>query len=145
MEEKNELVLSVFCGIRVHQGKKVYQWENIDENENTIKSFTFSKPLVPAAVGGVFETYQTETTIVTVGEQAPRYLKQYSRKEQVTDWAILDEAAKQQLALKSINTKAAKVKPLDDALNDIYEISQHLSRKERVALIAKISEVVLRI
>lgn len=136
----------VYTGLGVDdKGKRLYGWSNI---ENVEKTLWFGKNLVTASVGNTYlitvkHLENDGLTVKTSGDYYPSWIRQYDNKEKVTEWAILDESTRQLFAKKSMNTKASKEVPLSELYDEIKKASKNLNRTERLAFIAKLSEVVL--
>lgn len=137
----------VYAGMHVNNsGKKSYGWANVD-NLNDIH--WFDKNLVSASVGNMYYVYvihkgEGALSVRTSGVNMPAWFGRLDNKEKVREWAIRDEAARQTAATKSMNTKANKEAPLDEEFEKLRRMSAKLNTTERLALIAKLSEIVLR-
>jgi hypothetical protein len=135
----------VFCGIRLNNAKqKGYAWANVETPDET---FTFKDSLITAGIGGVYQFWRPEgkpDSIYTSGKHQPHYLRRFDDDTRIKKWALADEAAKEQLNLKSVNNKAAKVEPLEDLLDSISTLARQLTAAEKRALHAKISETLFR-
>jgi hypothetical protein len=132
----------VFVGIRESsQGKKLYWWATLP----TLKAeWVWDKNHVPASVGGVylFQSTNNGTSVFHSGKYGPKYLRRFEDKDQVSKWAIEDEVVSQKISFKSLQTKAVKVEPLEEALENIRLISRRLNKTERRAFFSKISEII---
>ncbi|MDB5053128.1 MAG: hypothetical protein JWM44_1178 [Bacilli bacterium] len=130
----------VYKGVRENsRGKKIHCWSPV---KNYRSSFTWEKNPTPASVGGVysFRSSEDEDTVFASKKIPPRYIRRLEDKEQVTKWALEEELVIEHFALKSLNTKAAKVEPLDDVLKNIGQIAGTLNKQEKRAFLTKISE-----
>lgn len=141
MSEENVIPKEwIFKGIRVSKGKRVYAWGTIGSDSHGL----YDKPLVAASVGGIYQFYETADggSFKVSGKYAPHFLRRHDNLEDVKIWAAEEEAAKQHLARKSLNTKAAKVEPLEDIFAGLRAIIPKLNRTERRALFARIADEV---
>jgi hypothetical protein len=119
-----------------------YTWA---KNQDDLDDLSFfEKPLVSASVGNIYIFTLTDTSVYTSGQYMPKYVDRCKNKEKITKWAISDESARQQIAIKSMNTKANKVDSLEDAFENVKRMSMRLNITERLALIAKLSEIILK-
>ncbi|RRJ54707.1 hypothetical protein EHV15_34485 [Paenibacillus oralis] len=142
MNEDGEILIPkewVYVGQRVVDGKRVYAWKVLGENDSI---GYYKKPLAAASVGGVYRFFESDDgkTIKVSGTYSPVYLRKHDNIEEVRIWAFKDEAAKQELSVKSMNTKASKVDPLEDLLSSLRRISKKLSSTERRALLSRIAD-----
>lgn len=128
----------VYMGQRVHKGKRVYGWKTLHND----KVGYYSTSLIPASVGSVYIFHESEDgrTFRSSGQQAPRFARQHDKKDKVQFWAAQDEAAKQELSIKAMNTRAAKVEPLEDLYQSIRRTAGPLNATERRALLSRIAE-----
>lgn len=129
----------VFMGQRVVKGKRVYAWMIPDESGGVMY---YKKALVPASIGGVYRFFESEdgSTIKVNGIYTPTFLRRHDNIEEVRIWASEDEAAKQELSVKAMNTKASKVDPLDELFAPLRRITKKLNGTERRALLARIAD-----
>ncbi|TVX86033.1 hypothetical protein [Paenibacillus agilis] len=137
----------VYIGMSINsKGKKSYGWANVSNVED---EHWFDKNLATASVGNTFYVYvihkgEGALSVRTSGVNSPAWFGRFDNKEKIREWAIRDEAARQQAATKAMNTKANKEAPLDVEFENLRKISTKLNTTERLALIAKLSEIVLR-
>lgn len=137
----------VYIGLYIDsKGKKSYGWANV---ENLEVKHWFGKQLVSASVGHLYYIYVIHKeggslSVRTSGVNMPQWFGKYDDKEQIKLWAIADEASKQQASTKSMNTKASKEAPLDEIYDDLRRVGRQLNTTEKLALIAKLSEIILR-
>ncbi|EJW14078.1 hypothetical protein OB446_026710 [Paenibacillus alvei] len=137
----------VYAGMHVgSKGKKSYGWVNVNDLEEI---HWFDKNLVTSSVGNMYYVYvkhkgEGALSVRTSGVNMPAWFGRLDNKEKVREWAIRDEAARQQAATKSMNTKANKEAPLDEEFEKIHRMSARLNTTEKLALIAKLSEIILR-
>lgn len=140
MPEEEKLIQRewVYMGQRVHKGKRVYAWKTLYND----KTGFYSKPLIPASVGSVYIFHESEDgkTFKSSGQHAPRFARKHDKEEEVRFWAAQDEAAKQELSVKAMNTKAAKVEPLEELYASIRQIAAPLNATERRALLSRIAD-----
>lgn len=128
----------VYMGQRVHKGKRIYAWKTLHND----KTGYYPKPLVTASVGSVYIFHEGEDgrTFRSSGQHAPRFIRKHDNEEEILFWAAQDEAVKQELSVKAMNTKAAKVEPLADLYESIRRIAVPLNATERRALLSRIAE-----
>jgi hypothetical protein len=142
-EQQFKRVDMIYIGVRISTDKKrVYAWVEVDDRDHVV---CYNKQIIAgsAAVGNIYETWQSTDSIKTGGDQQPKYLRRHEDDADILEWSIKDESAKQQLAVKSMNAKAAKVSPLDDELDKIRRMAAPLNATERSALIAKLSRIII--
>lgn len=139
MEDENLIPKEwVYMGQRIRQGKRVYVWGPLGDD----RVVYYPKPLISASVGAVYIVYESADgkTFRKSGLYGPRYSRRHDQEDEILIWAAMDEEAKQELAVKAMNTKAAKVEPLDGVLLSIRRIAVNLNRVERRALLSRIAD-----
>lgn len=137
----------VYVGIELDgKGKKSYGWANVNAVHDI---HWFNKNLATSSVGNTYFVYVRHgeggaLSVITKGDRMPTWCGRYDDKDKIKEWAIRDETARQILATKSMNTKASKEVALEVMFEDVRKASVNLNTTERLALIAKLSEMILR-
>lgn len=144
-EEQKDIPLKIvewiYAGQRVgNKGKRLYAWTR----KGSDSMMHYDKPLVSASVGNVYLFTEQGDSFFSSGEHSPKYFGKYEDKDKVAQWAIADEAARQELSRKAMNTKVSKEKPLDEALDDLRRMARTLNTTERLTLISKCAEIILK-
>ena len=131
----------VFCGIRLGTGNKPkYAWAEVNEPELV---GTYSKNLVNASIGNIYQIFKDGDSAYTSGKFLPRYLRQFDNKELISQWIIKAEAAKSIIEVDKMNKKSlGNNTPIDNLLRDINSISIGLNSQEKRAFLAMLVEAV---
>lgn len=130
----------------MEKARKSYGWANVDAVDDI---HWFDKNLATSSVGNTYFVYVKHgeggaLSVRTKGDKMPTWCGRYDDKDKIKEWAIRDESARQQVATKSMNTKASKEVALEVMFDDVRKASFKLNTTERLALIAKLSEIILK-